>query len=86
MSAKFTVVRIALIAGACLCVVIGGKWIAWDVVYKVRLDPSLVTINALAFVPIIALAPRYKNGTKIYASVALLETIVIWLGVELTLR
>ena len=79
-------IRIILIVGACLCFVIGAKWIAWDIVYHVETDGSLLFINALAFVPLIALAPRYKNGKVAYTLIALLEAFIIFMGNMLTLR
>ena len=83
---KESTARIILIFGACLCFVIGGKWIAWDIVYHVRQDPLLVFLTGLAFVPLIALAPRYKNGRVIYLFIGLAELIVIVMGNVLTLR
>jgi hypothetical protein len=79
-------IRLALIIGACLCLVIGGKWIAEDIVYHIRLVDSLVMINALAFVPIIAIAPQYKNGMVIYLFIGALEAFIIFMGNILTLR
>jgi hypothetical protein len=79
-------IRIILIVDACLCFVIGAKWIAWDVVYHVILDPITVSFNIFAFVPLIALAPRYKNGKVAYSLIALLEVFVIFLGYTVTLR
>ena len=78
--------RILLIIGACLCFVIGVKWICEDIVYHVETDDSLLFINALAFVPLIGLAPRYKNGKVIYAFIGLLEAFIIFMGNLLTLR
>jgi len=75
-----------LIAGACLCFVIGGKWIVEDIVYHMETYDDLLFINALAFVPLIALAPRYKNGNVIYAFIGLLEAFIIFMGNMLTLR
>ena len=77
-------IRLILIAGACLCFVIGGKWIAEDIVYSIH-DSSWSTFNLLAFVPLIAIAPRYKNR-KIYAFIAALEAFIIIMGNVMTLR
>jgi hypothetical protein len=80
------IIRMVLIAGACLCLVIGGKWIAEDIVYHESLYDPLVIINVLAFIPIIAVAPRYKNGKVIYAFIGVLEAFIIFMGNLLTLR
>jgi hypothetical protein len=78
--------RLALICGACLCFVIGGYWIAEDIVYNVGVDDFLGVINGLAFLPLIAMAPRYKNGKIIYALIGFLEGFVIFMGLEIQLR
>jgi hypothetical protein len=79
-------IRIILIAGACLCLVIGVKWIAEDIVYQVQLNDGLIIINVLAFVPIIAVAPRYRNGKVIYSFISVLEAYIVLMGLVLTLR
>ena len=77
--------RISLIAGACLCFVIGAKWIAEDIVYHVTLDAIPVVFNILAFVPLVALAPRYKSGF-VYLFIGIVEVLVIIMGCVNTLR
>jgi hypothetical protein len=79
-------VRLVLIIGACLCFVIGAKWIAEDILYHVQLDHPLLFINALAFIPLLMLAPRYKNGKVVYVLIGLLEAFIIVMGNLLTLR
>jgi hypothetical protein len=84
---KEMVLRVILIAGACLCLVIGVKWIAEDIVYHVETDETLIIINGLAFVPLIAMAPRYKKGgIVIYGFIGTLEALIILMGLSLTLR
>jgi hypothetical protein len=84
VSNKDQLIRLPLIAGACLCFVIGGKWIAEDIVYSIH-DPSWIAFNIVAFIPIIAIGPRYKNR-KIYAFVAAGEAFIIIMGNLMTLR
>lgn len=83
---KEPIIRIALIAGACLCLVIGVKWIAEDIVYQIQPDITLIIINGVAFAPMIALAPRYKNGKMIYYWIGWIEAFIIWLGIMLRPR
>ena len=83
-SNKDHLIRLPLIAGACLCFVIGGKWIAENIVYSIH-DPYWVEFNMIAFLPIIAIAPRYKKR-KIYAFIAALEAFIIIMGNVMTLR
>lgn len=81
-----TRVRLVLIAGACLCLVQGVYWIAQDIVYDVENDGVLLIIKRLAFLPLIAMAPCYKNGKIVYAFIGVLEAFIIFMGLTLTLR
>jgi hypothetical protein len=84
---KEMVLRVILIAGACLCSVIGVKWIAEDIVYHVGIDDALTITNGVAFIPLIAMAPRYKKGSMvIYGFIGALETFIILMGLTVTLR
>ncbi len=77
-------IRIGLLAGACLCFVIGAKWIAEDIVYHVTLDVIPVAFTILAFVPLMALARHYKtNGA--YVLIGMIEALVIIMGCVVTL-
>jgi hypothetical protein len=79
-------VRWILIIGASLCAVIGAKWIAEDIVYNMRVETGLLVLNTLAFVPLIALAPRYKKAKVVYSLIGLLEALIIIMGNSLTVR
>lgn len=83
---KEALLRTILILGACLCFVIGAKWIAEHIVYHVEYGFSLAVINFFAFVPLVALAPRYKQVKYVYAIVGAIEAFIILMGNLLTLR
>jgi predicted Co/Zn/Cd cation transporter (cation efflux family) len=80
------VIRIILIIGAAACVVIGGKMVAQDIVYQVNTDPIDLFITIFPFVPIILMAPRYKNGRIIYGFIAVVEILIIVMNYFLVLR
>ncbi len=71
-------VRILLLIGAAACFVIGGKMVAQDIVYDVKLnDPFSFLITFFPFLPLILMAPRYKNGKTIYSFIGAAEAIII---------
>jgi hypothetical protein len=71
-------IRIILIIGAAACFVIGGKRVAEDIVYQVNLDSlDFLLFTAFPFLPIILMAPRYKNGGVIYGFIAVAEILII---------
>ena len=80
------VLRTILIVGACLCFVIGATWVAEHIVYHVEYGLPFAFINLFAFVPLVALAPHYKQVKYVYAIVAVIEAFIILMGNFLTLR
>ena len=79
-------IRIVLIIGAAACVVIGGKMVAEDIVYHVNHDPWDLIFTMFPFVPIILIAPRYKNGKVIYPIIGAAEAIIVVMNYFLVLR
>ena len=79
-------IRLALIIGAAECVVIGGKIVAEDIVYHVNQDVWDLSITIFPFVPIILIAPRYKNGKVIYPIIGAAEAIIVVMNYFLALR
>ena len=77
--------RILLIVGAAACFVIGVKWTCEGIAYYC---PMSFPIAALAFVPIILIAPRSATSKKraLFVSLALTEAIVIVSDFVLVLR
>ena len=70
--------RLICIIGACVCVVNGMRLVYMD--FHMDLRPMnympTVMITVIPFVPIFAVAPRYKSG-KAYAVIAVIEALVI---------
>jgi hypothetical protein len=79
-------IRLVLIIGAAACFVIGVKVVAQDVVYHVNHDPFDMFITLFPFVPIIAMAPRYKNGKWIYGFIGAAEALIILMDYFIVLR
>jgi hypothetical protein len=79
------VIRIILLAGAAACVVIGGKMAAQDIAYQMY-DSFSLLITVIPFVPLISMAPRYKNGEVIYGFTAIVEATVIVANYFMVLR
>jgi hypothetical protein len=77
--------RIILIIGAAACFVIGGKMVAQDIVYHMNDDASLF-ISIVPFIPIMLMAPRYKDGKIIYGFIAAAEILIIVMNYFLVLR
>jgi hypothetical protein len=69
-------IRLACIVGACICFVIGLRFIYDDIAYHVNFEDALL-FTAVPFLPIIFMAPRYKNGNIVYAFIGLAEVIII---------
>ena len=78
--------RMACIVGACICFVIGGMFILQDIVYHVSLDSIDLLFTSIPFLPIILVAPRYKNGSIVYAFIGLGEIIIIVMNHFIVLR
>jgi hypothetical protein len=72
-------IRLALIIGAAACFVIGVKGICEAVAYHASLDPIVLLIMALPFVPIIMMAPSSMTAQKHFRCIftGLLEAVVI---------
>ena len=79
-------IRLALIIGAAACFVIGVKMVAQDIVYHVNHDPLDLFFTIFPFVPIILIAPRYKNGKIIYPIIGAAEAIIVVMNYFLVLR
>jgi len=60
--------------------------VAQDIVYQVNRDPFELFLTAFPFVPIILMAPRYKNGRVIYSFIGAAEIIIIVINHFLVLR
>jgi hypothetical protein len=77
LTQKEVVLRMICIIGACVCFVHGLRFVYEDVAYHMALDPITVVFTLIPFAPIVAVAPRYKNGSIVYAFIMVLELIVI---------
>ena len=77
LTRRESVLRMVCIIGACVCFVHGLRFVYEDVAYHFTLDPITVVFTSIPFVPIFAVAPRYKNGSIVYAFIAMLELIII---------
>jgi hypothetical protein len=86
LSQKEAVLRMACIVGACICFVIGVIFILQDIVYHINLDPIDLFFTAIPFIPIILVAPRYKNGNIVYFFIGLAEIIIIVINHFIVLR
>jgi hypothetical protein len=86
MTQKEAILRMACIVGACACFVIGVVFILQDIVYHISLDPLDLFFTAVPFFPIILVAPRYKNGSIVYAFIGLAEIIIIVMNHFIVLR
>ena len=64
------------IIGACVCFVHGVRMVYMDFSYHLDFV-SILVFSVIPFVPIVAVAPRYRNGSRVYAVIALVELIVI---------
>jgi|HubBroStandDraft_1064217.scaffolds.fasta_scaffold773927_1 hypothetical protein len=56
-----------------------------DIVYHMT-DPASLVISIFPFIPIILMAPRYKDGKVIYGFVAAAEILIIVMNYFLVLR
>jgi len=79
-------IRLALVLGAAACFVIGAKMIAQDIVYHVNHDPLDLFFTIFPFIPIILIAPRYKNRKVIYHIIGAAEVIIVVINYFLVLR
>ena len=86
LSPKEAAMRMACIVGACICFVIGGMFIVQDIVYHINLDAIDLFFTAIPFLPMILVAPRYKNGKIVYAFIGLAEIFIIVLNHFIVLR
>jgi|GEM_PF-2969791 hypothetical protein len=71
------VIRLTCIVGACACVVYGIKMVYQNVAYQIDMDPFNVLLTLVPFLPIILVAPRYRNGTVVYLFIGLAEIIIV---------
>jgi hypothetical protein len=79
-------IRLVLIIGAAACFVIGVKMVAQDIVYHVNFDPFEFVFTVFPFIPIIAMAPRYKDGRIIYSFIGAAEVLSILMNFFIVLR
>jgi hypothetical protein len=77
LSRNEAAIRLACIVGACACVVYGIKMVYQNVAYQVNMDPFNVLLTLIPFLPIILVAPRYRNGTVAYQFIGLAEIIIV---------
>jgi hypothetical protein len=77
LSRSETVIRLACIVGACVCFVIGLRFIYEKIVYDISLDLFELMFITIPFLPIVVVAPRYRNGNIVYAFIGLAEVIII---------
>jgi hypothetical protein len=82
---KQAVLRFFCIIGACVCFVHGLRFIYEDFSYHLPLGEALV-VTTIPFVPIFAVAPRYRNGSKIYTIILLVELAVIAMAPFIVVR
>ena len=59
-------IRLACIVGACICFVIGLRFIYDDIAYHVNFEAALIFIG-VPFLLIVFMAPRYKDGNIVVA-------------------
>jgi hypothetical protein len=59
--------------------------VAQDIVYQM-VDPISLLISIFPFVPLILMAPHYKNGSVIYSFIAMMEILIIVMNHFIVLR
>ena len=80
------VIRLACIIGACPCFVVGLRFIYEKFAYGISLDPFELAFLTIPFLPIVAVAPRYRNGKVVYAFIGLAELLIVVLGHFIVVR
>jgi hypothetical protein len=79
-------IRLACIVGACACFVVGMRFVYDDFAYHVNFDPFDALFTVVPFLPIILVAPRYRNGTVVYAFIGLAEVVIVVMNHFIVLR
>jgi hypothetical protein len=70
-------IRLACIVGACACFVVGLRFVYEKFAYDISLDLVELAFLTVPFVPIVAVAPRYRNGKVVYAFIGLAELFIV---------
>ena len=73
-------IRLACIVGACACFVVGLRFVYEKFSCDISLDPFELAFLTIPFLPIVAVAPRYRSGKVVYVFIGSAELFIIVMG------